>query len=132
MMIHPEEKRTIVGLFTDVIAETTELFRAELHLIRAEIKQSVSSLASSGTLIGAGAIAACATLFLLLQAVVAWLAFAGLPERWGYTIVCVVIGVFAAGLLLKGIDSLKATKVVPERTIEQFKADFATVKEHVQ
>jgi len=46
--------------------------------------------------------------------------------------VCVVIGVFAAAVLLKGIDSLKATKVVPERTIEQFKADFATVKEHVQ
>jgi uncharacterized membrane-anchored protein YhcB (DUF1043 family) len=68
----------------------------------------------------------------LLQAVVAWLAFAGLPERWGYTIVGVVIGVLAAGLLLKGIDNLKATKVVPERTIEQLKADFATVKEHVQ
>src|SRR4030095_9962536 len=126
MMIHPEEKRTIVGLFTDVIAETTELFRAELHLIRAEIKQSVSSLASSGTLIGAGAIAACATLFLLLQAVVAWLAFAGLPERWGYTIVCVVIGVFAAGLLLKGNDKIKPTKVRPDPPLEQFKGDLAT------
>jgi hypothetical protein len=131
-MAYHEEKRTIANLFTDVIAETTELFRAEIHLIRAEIRQSAGRLANSGTLIGAGAIAALATLFLLLQAVVAWLAFAGIPERWGYTIVCVVIGVFAAGLLLKGIDNLKATKVVPERTIEQLKADFATVKEHVQ
>jgi hypothetical protein len=131
-MAYHEEKRTIASLFTDVIAETTELFRAEIHLIRAEIRQSADRLAHSGTLIGAGTIAALATLFLLLQAVVAWLAFAGVPERWGYTIVCVVIGVLAAGLLLKGIDNLKVTKVVPERTIEQLKADFATVKEHVQ
>jgi Putative Actinobacterial Holin-X, holin superfamily III len=131
-MAYHEEKRTIATLFTDVIAETTELFRAEIHLIRAEIRQSADRLANSGTLIGVGAIAALAALFLLLQAVVAWLAFAGLPERWGYTIVGVVIGVLAAGLLVKGIDNLKATKVVPERTIEQLKADFATVKEHVQ
>jgi hypothetical protein len=131
-MVYHEEKRTIASLFTDVISETTELFRAEIHLIRAEIRQSADRLVNSGTLIGAGAIAALATLFLLLQAVVAWLVFAGLPERWGYTIVCMVIGVFAAGLLVKGIDNLKATKVVPERTIEQLKADFATVKEHVQ
>ena len=131
-MVYHEEKRTIASLFTDVIAETTELLRAEIHLIRAEIRQSADRLVNSGTLIGAGAIAALAAVFLLLQAVVAWLAFAGLPERWGYTIVCVVIAVFAAGLLVKGIDNLKATKVVPERTIEQLKADFATVKEHAQ
>ena len=131
-MTYHEEKRTIGNLLTDVIAETTELFRVEIHLIRAEIRQSANRLADSGTFIGAGAIAALATLFLLLQAVVGWLAFAGVPERWGYTIVCVVIGALAAGLLLKGIDNLKATKFVPERTIEQLKADFATVKEHVQ
>jgi hypothetical protein len=131
-MPYHEEKRTIVNLFTDVIAETTELFQAEIHLIRTEIRQSVNRVANSGTLIGAGVIAALAALFLLLQAVVAWLAIAGLPEQWGYTIVGVLVGAAAAGLLINGINSLTAAKIMPERTIERLKADFATVKEHVQ
>ena len=131
-MAYHEEKRTIANLFTDVIAETTELFQAEIHLIRTEIRQSVSRVANSGTLIGAGVIAALAALFLLLQAVVAWLAIAGLPEQWGYTIVGVLVGAAAAGLLINGINNLTAAKIMPERTIEQLKADFATVKEHVQ
>jgi hypothetical protein len=68
-MAYPEEKRTIVSLFTDVFAETTELFQAEINLVRSEIRQSVGRVANSGTLIGAGAIGALAALFLLLQAV---------------------------------------------------------------
>jgi hypothetical protein len=131
-MAYPEEKRTIVSLFTDVFAETTELFQAEINLVRSEIRQSVGRVANSGTLIGAGAIGALAALFLLLQAVVSWLVIAGLPERWGYSIVGILVGGVAAGLLSKGINNLKASKVMPERTLEQLKADFATVKEHVQ
>jgi hypothetical protein len=131
-MAYPEEKRTIVSLFTDVFAETTELFQAEINLVRSEIRQSVGRVANSGTLIGAGAIGALAALFLLLQAVVSWLVIAGLPERWGYSIVGILVGAVAAGLLSKGINNLKASKVMPERTLEQLKADFATVKEHVQ
>ena len=131
-MAYPEEKRTIVSLFTDVFAETTELFQAEINLVRSEIRQSVGRVANSGTLIGAGAIGALAALFLLLQAVVSWLVIAGLPEQWGYSIVSILVGGVAAALLSKGINNLKASKVMPERTLEQLKADFATVKEHVQ
>ena len=131
-MAYPEEKRTIVSLFTDVFAETTELFQAEINLVRSEIRQSVGRVANSGTLIGAGAIGAFAALFLLLQAVVSWLVIAGLPEQWGYSIVGILVGGAAAALLSKGINNLKASKVMPERTREQLKADFATVKEHIQ
>jgi hypothetical protein len=131
-MAYPEEKRTIVSLFTDVFAETTELFQAEINLVRSEIRQSVGRVANSGTLIGAGAIGALAALFLLLQAVVSWLVIAGLPEQWGYLIVGILVAGVAAAVLSKGINNLKASKVMPERTLEQLKADFATVKEHVQ
>jgi hypothetical protein len=131
-MAYPEEKRTIVSLFTDVFAETTELFQAEINLVRSEIRQSVGRVANSGTLIGAGAIGALAALFLLLQAVVSWLVIAGLPEQWGYSIVGILVAGVAAAVLSKGINNLKASKVMPERTLEQLKADFATVKEHVQ
>jgi hypothetical protein len=131
-MAYPEEKRTIVSLFTDVFAETTELFQAEINLVRSEIRQSVGRVANSGTLIGAGAVGALAALFLLLQAVVSWLVIAGLPEQWGYSIVGILVAGVAAAVLSKGINNLKASKVMPERTLEQLKADFATVKEHVQ
>lgn len=131
-MAYPEEKRAIVSLFTDVFAETTELFQAEINLVRSEIRQSVDRVANSGTLIGAGAVGALAALFLLLQAVVSWLVIAGLPEQWGYSIVGILVAGVAAAVLSKGINNLKASKVMPERTLEQLKADFATVKEHVQ
>jgi hypothetical protein len=68
----------------------------------------------------------------LLQAVVSWLVIAGLPEQWGYSIVGILVAGVAAAVLSKGINNLKASKVMPERTLEQLKADFATVKEHVQ
>lgn len=130
-MAYSEERRTIVNLLADVVAETTALLRSEIHLLRAETKESAQRLLNSGTLIGAGALAALAALFLLLEAIVAWLVFAGLPVRWSYTIVGVVMGLVALGVLLKGINNLRATKVVPEHTLGQIKADVAAVKEHV-
>jgi len=42
-----------------------------------------------------------------------------------------VIAGIAAVLVIKGINDLKGTKLVPDRTIQQVRADFATVKEHV-
>lgn len=129
-MAYSEDKRTIVNLLADVVAETTELLRSEIRLLRAETRESAHRLLNSGTLIGVGAIAALAALFLLLQAIVGWLALAGLPVQWGYTIVGAVAGIVAFAVLRKGIDDLRAAKVVPEQTLGQLKADVAAVKEH--
>src|SRR5437879_997392 len=131
-MVHNDDKRTIVNLFTDVVGDAVHLFQTEIRLIRTEINEKFSRLANGGTLVGAGAVAALAAVFLLLPAVVRWLAVAGLRDQWGYLVVGIVVAAAAAGLLVGGINRIKSTKLMPDRTLDQLKADFATVKEHVQ
>jgi len=131
-MAYTDDRRSIVNLITDVIADMTALFQTEIRLARAEIDEKVNRIASSGTLIGAGVVAALAALFLLLQAIVSWLVIAGLPQQWAYLIVGICVAALAAGLLMKGINNLKSTRLVPDRTIDQLKADYLTVKEHVK
>jgi len=46
-----------------------------------------------------------------------------------------LVGILAAaggGLLLsRGIQTIKTTNLVPDRSIDQIRADVATVKEHI-
>ncbi len=131
-MAHTDEKRTIFNLVADVLDDATHLFQTEIRLIRAEINEKLSQIASVGTLLAAGAVAALAALFLLLQALVRWLEVAGVPDQWGYLLVGLAVTAVAAGLIAKGINNLKATNLVPDRTLDQIRTDFATVKEHVK
>src|SRR5262245_25380509 len=131
-MVHQDDRRSIVNLFTDVIGDAVHLFQTEIRLIRAEINEKIGRLANGGTLVGAGAVAAIAAVFLLLQAIVRWLAVAGLPDQWGYLLVGIVVAAIAVGLLMSGINRIKSTNLMPDRTLDQLKADFATVKERVQ
>jgi hypothetical protein len=131
-MVHQDDKRTIVNVFADVIDDAVHLFQTEIRLIRAEINEKIGRLANGGTLVAAGGVAALAAVFLLLQAIVRWLAVAGLPDEWGYLLVGIVVAAASAGLLTAGINRIKSTNLMPDRTLDQLKADFATVKEHVQ
>jgi hypothetical protein len=126
-----QSTRPLGSLFTDAIVELTHLFQTELRLVRAEVNDKVSRIANSGALIGAGAVIMLPAIFILLLAVVRWLAVAGLPEEWGLLLVGIVVALVGAGLLMKGINNLKASALVPERTIEQVRADVSLAKEHV-
>jgi hypothetical protein len=127
-----ETARPLTSLFTDVVAEITNLFQTEIRLVRAEMNEKLSRVANSGVLIAAGAIVMIPAVFILLLAIVRWLAVAGLPEHWGLTLVGLVIAGAGAALLMKGINNLKGSALVPRRTIEQLQADLSVAKEHVR
>jgi hypothetical protein len=129
---HQEDRRTIGNLLTDVLGDVTHLFQTEIRLIRVEFNEKLSRLANGGVMVACGAVAALAALFLLLQALVRWLEIAGLPNQWGYLIVGLVIAAGAAFALTRGISNIKSTSLVPDRTLEQVRADVETVKEHVK
>ena len=131
-MAHQDDGRTIIRLITDVVGEISVLFQNEIGLVRAEISEKVTRVANAGTMIAAGAVAALAALFMLLQAIVKWLAVAGMPEQWGYLLVGVILAAVAAAVLAKGTKDLKSTNPMPSRSLDQLRADFATVKEHVK
>jgi hypothetical protein len=126
-----ENGRSLIQLVTDAMNEFATLFRTEIHLLRVELSDKISRIANSGTMIGAGAIAAIIGLVLLLQAAVKWLAIAGLPEEWGLLLVGIVVAILGVVLLMSGINTVKSTTLLPERAMNQVRADIATVKEHV-
>jgi hypothetical protein len=127
-----DSTRSLASLFTDLVSEVTQLFQTEIRLVRAEMNEKVSRVANSGALIGAGAVVMLPAVFILLLAIVRWLEVAGVPEQWGLLIVGGVIAALGAILLMKGINNLKASALVPRRTIEQVQADFSVAKEHVR
>jgi hypothetical protein len=131
MALH-ESTRPLTSLFTDTVAELTNLFQTEIRLVRAEINEKLSKVANSGVLIGAGAIALLPAVFILLLAIVRWLAAAGLAEQWGLTLVGLVVAALGVVLLMKGIKNLKGSALVPRRTIEQVRADISVAKEQVR
>jgi len=126
-----EDTRPLMRIVADVLNDFASLFQAEIRLMRTEMNEKVSRLVNSGTLIAIGAIGLIAALFLLLQALVKWLAIAGLPEEWGLLLVGVAIAIIAAALLMKGVDTLRKTALMPERSLRQMQADLTTIKEHV-
>ena len=130
-MSYVSQERSLVELFTAILREVTQIFQSETRLLRAEINGKISDITGSATLIGAGAVALLAALFMLLHAIVRWLAVAGLPEEWGYLIVGLVAGGVGVAVMMSGVSRIKQTTLVPDRTIRQARDDFATVKEHV-
>ena len=127
-----QSTRPLASLFTDVVSELSHLFQTEIRLVRAEMNEKVSRVANSGALIGAGAVVMLPAVFILLLAVVRWLEVAGLPEQWGLLIVGVVVAALGAVMLMKGLNNLKGSALVPQRTIEQVRADFSVAKEQVR
>ena len=131
-MGYHEPARPLTSLFTDTVAELTDLFQTEIRLVRAEINEKLGRLGNSATMIAAGAIVMLPAVFILMLAIVRWLAVAGLPEQWGLLLVGLAVAGLGAGLLMKGINSLKGSALVPERTIRQVRADVEVAKEQVR
>ena len=124
-------KRPIVRLLADIVSEVTELMETELRLVRAEINGKISSLASSGTMIGIGAVLLIAGLGVAFFALVEWLVVAGLAREWALTLVA-ACGLVAGGVVAaRGVSSLKASELLPERSLHNVRQDFRTIKEHV-
>ncbi|HZP20405.1 MAG TPA: phage holin family protein [Bauldia sp.] len=126
-----ERHSSTLGLFADVVSQLAGLFQNELQLLRAEFGEKIRRLIDSGALVGGGAVALLAALLLLLRGLVRWLEVAGIPDQWGYLIVGTIVGVAGWFALQSGLAAIKRSTLVPDRAVDQLRADFDTVKEHV-
>jgi uncharacterized membrane protein YqjE len=125
-----ETKRPVVQLIAEVINEVTALLQTELRLVRVEMNEKFSRLASGGVMMGVAAALMIAGLEIGFLAIVEWLIVAGLTSEWALTLVAVVAlaagGLFAA----RGIASIKKADLVPERSLQHVREDIHTIKEH--
>jgi drug/metabolite transporter (DMT)-like permease len=126
------QERSVPALFSDLIENVTTLFRKEVQLAKTELSEKASQVGTASTSIGVGGVILLGALIMLLHAIVAWIAVAGLGPQWGYLIVAVVVGIIGYVALQKGISNLKAARLMPTRTVEQLQRDAAVAKEQVR
>jgi uncharacterized membrane protein YqjE len=126
-----DERHSVVDLMTRVLEEIVHLFQTEIRLVRAEFNEKVGRLANGGVFIGAAVVLILGGFILFLLAVVQFLVVAGLPEEWGLLLVGILAAAGGGLLLSRGIQTIKTTNLVPDRSIDQIRADVATVKEHI-
>jgi uncharacterized membrane protein YqjE len=130
-MAMQDERHSVVDSMTRVLEEIVHLFQTEIRLVRAELDEKVGQLANGGVFIGAAVVLILGGFVLFLLAVVQFLVVAGLPEEWGLLLVGLLAAAGGGLLLSRGIQTIKTTNLVPDRSMDQIRADVATVKEHI-
>lgn len=131
MSLDSRETKSVPDLLGDLLRETTELFRTEGRLIRAEISDKVTQLQIGGGSIAAGGICLLVALIVLAQALVIALTSV-MGAGWAALLVGVVIAVVGVLLLAKGKKDLEVVNLTPERTVNQLRQDGQLVKEQVR
>lgn len=123
MAVH--ETESIGGLIRSVLADTRELMREELELMRSEIREEVVQARTVGVAFGGAAFAGLlgATLFCIAlgSAIAYW---AGWPAWTGYAIVSVLLLVGGFAAMSYGRKQLSDFRALPKTR--------ATVKENLE
>jgi hypothetical protein len=127
-----DSNRSLPELFGNLVSQLSTLFRKEVQLARAEMGEKVGQATGSVALLAAGGVLLLAALIILLEAVVAFVASFGVPVPWARLIVAVVVALVGYALVRSGMSGLKASNLVPNRTVEQLSRDAAVAKEQVQ
>jgi uncharacterized membrane protein YqjE len=127
-----ETSRPIMSLMTEVASDLAYLVQTEFRLARTEVGEKVAAMSSAGVWLGLGAALALAGLIVLLFDIARWITVAGLPAEWSLLIVAVVTLVVGGIVAMVGVNRMRASELVPDRTLGQMREDYVTAKEHVR
>jgi hypothetical protein len=120
----PNGHRASAGeLVSDVATDMSTLFRQEIELAKAEMRQTAVRAGRGAGAVGAAAgVGACALLFLLLAVMFGLGAVMALG--WAALIVGCVLVLMAVGLGLFGAKAIKKVHAKPQHTVETLKEDM--------
>ncbi len=131
MAVEPRDNRSVPELLSDLLRETTDLFKTEGELIRSEISDKITQMEIGGGSIAAGAICLLVALFVLAQALIVALGEM-MGDAWAALLVGVVIAGIGVALLFKGRNDLSPSNLTPDRTARQLRKDGQLVKEQTR
>lgn len=123
------DERPVSGLLTDLVSQITALFRTEINLLKAEMRDNVRSFSGALVSIAIGAALLIAAVIVLVQAVVAALVDMGLSVWLASLIVGAVLGIVGAIMIKSGTGKMKPSELAPDRTARQMEKDVALMKE---
>lgn len=114
--------RSIGQLIGEISDDLSRLFRQEVELARAEIRQEAGKAAKAAGLLGGAGFAGYMVAVLLTFAVVFGLANV-MDMGWAALLVAVVWAVAGAVLYVSGKRRMKDVSPVPQQTVETLKED---------
>jgi uncharacterized membrane protein YqjE len=123
--------RSLGELFADLSRETSALVRQEVELAKTEMSEKASKVGKNVVfLVAGGAILHLASVFILLAIVIG---LTNVMEPWlAALIVGVVVAIVGGLLVVTGINALKRTDLLPQKTIESLKENKEWVQQQVQ
>jgi hypothetical protein len=123
-----EVSETSVGeLIGNISDDLSQLFRQEVELAKAELKQEASKAGKAGGMLGGAAFAGYLAVVLLSFALVFALGNV-MDLGWAALIVAVLWGVVGAVLFANGRKKLKTVDPMPRRTVDTLKEDAQWLK----
>ncbi|MBM2621462.1 phage holin family protein [Actinoplanes sp. LDG1-06] len=123
-----EVAETSVGeMIGNISNDLSQLFRQEVELAKAELKQEAAKAGKAGGMLGGAAFAAYLAVVLLSFALVFALD-AVMPAGWAALIVAVLWGVIGGVLYVTGKNKLKTVDPMPRRTVDTLKEDAQWLK----
>ena len=122
-MAHVTEA-SVPSLIRGALDDVRELFREELALARAELREEVSKASSSAAKFGAGGVALWfAAMFLLVTIALGISALLEWPAWAGFGIVAIVLAIAGAALVMSGRNAMREVRPMP-RTLQSVKETF--------
>lgn len=128
-----DHNRSLSELFGDLVSQLSTLFRKEIQLARAEIGEKTNEIALAIPGLVIGGVLLLGALIMLLHALAAGLMrLLDIGPGLAY-LATGIIATLAGYMLLKGgLNKLKASNLVPERTAHQLSRDAQVAKEQVR
>jgi hypothetical protein len=124
----PDPAETSVGeLIGNISNDLSQLFRQEVDLAKAEIKQEAGKAGKAAGMLGAAGFAGYLVVILLSFALVAALSNV-MDPGWAALIVAVLWAVIGGVLYSVGRKRLKTVDPVPRRTVDTIKEDAQWLK----
>ena len=125
----PSPEQPLSELISNLTEDTSRLFRQEVALARAEIKQEASvAMVGIAMMAIAGALSVVALILLSLAAAEGLQRWLDIDIAWCYFIVAAVWLMVAGVLFSKGRKKLAEVNPKPERTVESIKDVAETLK----
>jgi uncharacterized membrane protein YqjE len=122
---------TIQTLMAEALQETTDLARKEMALFRAEMSENVRKLVLGIVMFVVAAVFGIATLMLLTESVVEWLARVVSSRALAAFLVAVGTAIFAIGFALWGRAKMNSASMTPTHTARSLRRDAEVVNERV-
>jgi hypothetical protein len=123
-----EVAETSIGdLIGNISNDLSQLFRQEVELAKAELKQEAVKAGKAAGMLGGAGFAGYLAVVLLSFAAVFGLANV-IDAGWAALIVAVVWGIIGAVLFVTGRSKLKTVDPVPHRTVDTIKEDASWLK----